>query len=318
MVPARENISRVSLLPNPITEKRMIPARYQDYEETVTVGCVNYDSVWGDKAANLEKIKGMITEAADQGINILAFPELALSGYECNVDFTMHRQAAETIPGPATEEIAALTKKLDIYVAFGMPEQDKNDPDVCFIACPLIGPDGLIGTYRKIHIGPLPMFTETMCFQGGTVVPVFETRYGPIGIQICADFWVYPELSRILMLKGARLIINSTGSADAPDRPFYMTSMTCARATENMLYTASANFVGKDRAKSYYGHSTIAGPDFPRFSKVYAQGTDKEEIVSATLSFEKLHRFRETISIDKLRRSEVIMKEFHNLEACRS
>jgi len=296
----------------------MIPARYQGYETSVTVGCVNYDSIWGDKAANLKKIKAMITEAADQGINILAFPELALSGYECNEDFTMHHQAAETIPGPATEEIAALTRKLDIYVALGMPEKDKNDPDAYYIACPLIGPEGLIGTYRKVHIGPLPMFTESRCFRGGNAVPVFDTRYGPIGIQICADFWVYPELSRILMLKGARLIINSTGSADAPDRPFYMTAMTCARATENMLYTASANFVGKDRTKTYYGHSTIAGPAFPRFSKVYAQGTEKEEIVSATLSFEKLHRFRETISIDKLRQSKVIMEEFQNLEIGRN
>jgi len=296
----------------------MIPERYKGYESSVTVGCVNYDSVWGDKAANLEKIKRMIAEAAEQGVNILAFPELALSGYECSEDFSMHRHAAETIPGPATEEIAALTKKLDIYVAFGMPEQDKRDPDIRYIACPLIGPDGLIGTYRKVHIGPLPMFTETRCFKGGNAVPVFETRYGPIGIQICADFWVYPELSRILMLKGARLIINSTGSADAPDRPFYMTTMTCARATENMLYTASANFVGKDRTKSYYGHSTIAGPAFPRFSKVYAQGTDKEEIVSATLGFELLHRFRETVALDKLRRTEVIMEEFQKLDASQS
>ena len=311
-------MSHARLLHNLATAYPMIPARYQDYEKSVTVGCVNYDSVWGDKAANLTKIKGMIKEAADQGINILAFPELALSGYECNEDFTMHRQAAEKIPGPATDEIAALTKELDIYVAFGMPEQDPDNADICYIACPLIGPEGLIGNYRKVHIGPLPLFTETRCFTGGSAVPVFETRYGPVGIQICADFWVYPELSRILMLKGARLIINSTGSADAPDRPFYMTSMTCARATENMVYTASANFVGTDRTKSYYGHSTIAGPAFPRFSKVYAQGTDKEEIVSATLSFETLHRFREAVSIDKLRRSEVIMKEFQNLDASRN
>jgi predicted amidohydrolase len=148
-------------------------------------------------------------------------------------------------------------------------------------------------------------------------VPIFETRYGPIGIQICADFWVYPELSRILMLKGARMIINSTGSADAPDRPFYMTSMTCARATENMVYTASANFVGKDRTKSYYGYSTIAGPAYPRFSKVYAQGKDKEEIVSATLNFETLHRFREAVSLDKLRRDDVIMRELTELDASR-
>ena len=105
----------------------MIPEDYRDYEDTVTLGCVNYGSIWNDKAASLAKVKKLITEAADQGINILAFPELSLSGYEANEDNTMHREFAETIPGPVTEEIAELTKKLDIYVVLGMPERDRDN-----------------------------------------------------------------------------------------------------------------------------------------------------------------------------------------------
>ena len=293
----------------------MIPSQYQQYASTVTLGCMNYQSVWNDKAASLDKVKRLITEAAGQGINILAFPELSLSGYEANEDNTMHREFAETIPGPVTEEVAELTKKLGIYVILGMPERDVDNADICYISCPLIGPEGLIGAYRKLHIATPPLFAESLCFTGGDSVPVFETEYGPIGIQVCADFWVFPELSRLLMLKGARVIINSTASMTLPGRPFYMTSMTAARATENMVYAASANLVGKEKTKSYYGYSTIAGPAFPRFSHVYAQAEDKEELISATLSFDKLHRFREAVSLEKLRRSDVIRDEFSRLAA---
>ena len=296
----------------------MIPGHYQQYESTVTLGCVNYQSIWNDKAASIGKVKKLIGEAAGQGINILVFPELSLSGYESNEDNTMHREFAETIPGPVTEEIAQLTRKLDIYVILGMPERDPDDADTCYISCPLLGPEGLVGNYRKLHLGTPPLFRESLCFTGGDSVPVFPTRYGPVGIQICADFWVYPELSRILMLKGARIIINSTASMNMPGRPFYITSMTAARATENLVYAASANLVGKENTLSYYGYSTIAGPAFPRFSSIYAQAEDKEEIISATLSFARLHRFREAVSLDKLRRSDVILKEFNHLDTSRN
>ncbi len=291
----------------------MIPEEYREYEDTVSLGCVNYSSIWNDKAASLAKVKRLITEAAGQGINILAFPELSLSGYEANEDNTMHKEFAETIPGPVTEEIAELTRKFDIYVVLGMPERSADDAESCYISCPLIGPEGLIGTYRKLHLGTPPMFKESLCFTGGNNVPVFATRYGPIGIQICADFWVFPELSRILMLKGARIIINCTASMTLPGRPFYITSMTAARATENMVYAASANLVGKENSLSYYGYSTIAGPAFPRFSHIYAQAEGKEEIISADLSFVRLHRFRDALALEKLRRSDVIRDEFNSL-----
>ena len=292
----------------------MIPEQYRRYEDTVSLGCVNYRSIWNDKAASLDKVKKLIIEAAQQGINILAFPELSLSGYESNEENTMHREFAETIPGPVTEEIAEITRRLDIYVVLGMPERSAEDDGTCYISCPLIGPEGLVGAYRKLHLGTPPLFKESLCFTGGSRVPVFETRYGPIGIQICADFWVFPELCRILMLKGARIIINSTASMTMPGRPFYITTMTAARATENMVYTASANLVGKENTLSYYGCSTIAGPDYPRFSHVYAQAGDKEEIISAELSFTRLHEFRSALALEKIRRSDVIHDEFEQMK----
>ena len=90
--------------------------------------------------------------------------------------------------------------------------------------------------------------------------------------------------------------------------------MTGARATENMVYAASANRVGRDDRFSFYGCSTIAGPAYPRFAHIYAQAEDdKEEIVSATLGFERLHRFREAVAIKDLRRHDVLAREFDGL-----
>ena len=180
------------------------------YQDTISVACINYHTEWGDKAANLEKMKTITIEAARRGNNMVIFPELALSGYECGEDAgkggnscTMHRELAETIPGPSTEEMKELSRESDVYIIFGMPEQDKNNADVRYISSVAIGPEGILGSYRKLHLAPPPRFKETICFSPGDKVPVFKTRYGIIGILICYDFYFFPELARIMTLKGA-------------------------------------------------------------------------------------------------------------------
>lgn len=184
---------------------------HRSYEKQVTVGCCNFPTAWGDKAANLKKMTDMIETAAEIGVNILAFPELALSGYECDSErgcgkTGMHQRLAETIPGPSTEEIAKLANKHNIYVILGMPERDQVNPDTIYISAAVIGPEGIIGAYRKLNLSPPTAgVTEQLCFTGGAKVikeiPVFETRYGYIGVTICYDFWLFPEITRIQRLQ---------------------------------------------------------------------------------------------------------------------
>jgi predicted amidohydrolase len=290
----------------------MIPERYASYEKTVTVGAVNFTSIPGDKAATLAKLEGNIREAASQGVDIVAFPEEALVGCgSCAVcregadHCDYHHELAETVPGPSTERVAELARELDIYVAFGLVERDPQDPEVLYNAAAFVGPDGIQGTYRKLHLGSLPWVTEGVTFQPGSTLPVFETKFGPVGILICYDFWFNPELARLLALKGARILLNCCASFKGPGKRDYMANVTAARAQENLCYVASANQVGGPDSKGSYagdrldegrtaeflGHSMIAGPAFPRFSQIYAEAGDVEELVSATLSFEKLHRW---------------------------
>jgi len=290
------------------------------YEETVSVACINFHPEWGNKAANLVKIKAFVTDAAHQGNNIVIFPELALSGYECSEEAAaektscrMHTELAETIPGPSTEEMSVLAKKLNIYIICGMPEQDKKNPARRYISSVVIAPEGILGAYRKLHLAPWPRFTESLCFCPGDEVPVWKTRYGNIGVLICYDFYFFPELARIMALKEATLLVNTTASAAGPGKPYYIVQQTGSRATENLVYAASANLVGKERTKTYYGHSVIAGPHHPQPAYVFAEGGEAEEIVSATLSFPRLSAYRELLDWKKGRQSQLINKEMNKV-----
>jgi len=298
----------------------MIPKEYEGYEKVVTVACINWQGVWGDKAANLEKIKAKTIEASKIGANIVIFPELALSGYECSEEArrdqkqcSMHREAAETIPGQSTEEIAELGKQLGVYVILGMPEKDREDSDVSYNSAAVVGPEGIIGKYRKIWLMLPPIWTEIYCFKAGHELPVFETRYGPIGIQVCGDFWRAPEYSRIQYLKGARIIINLAGTISGPGKKEFMTLATGGPAINSGIYTVSCNRTGKELTLSYCGYSTIAGPSFTRMSKIYAQGGASEEIVHATLNFESLHYWESFINVKKQTNWKLIAKEYTQL-----
>lgn len=295
----------------------MIP---KEYERTVTLAAVNWKGEWGNKAANLEKMQAKIREAAQQGVNMVCFPELALTGYECGEEArqmqkpcAMHTEAAETIPGPATEEVAKLAKELDIYVIFGMPEKDAKDPKVQYVSAAVIGPEGILGSYRKLHLATPPVWTEYYCFKPGNELPMFETKYGPIGVQICADFWMYPELTRILALRGARIIFHPTGSAVGPGKIDMMENVTTDRGRSTQAYVVSCNHVGKERTVSYYGHSTIAGPGSPKFFKPLAQSKDIEEIVWATVSFETLAHAQKIFRVKDAGNWELIAKEYQRI-----
>ena len=262
------------------------------YPKLVTVGSVNFDSVVGDKAASLEKLVGVVRDAAHQGCDLVVFPELALNTWgeceECDSKSrpcAWHLDQSELIPGPSTEIVAKVARDLDIHVIFGMEERDPVQPEVLYNSAVLIAPEGVVGAYRKVHLG-IPL--ETNRFTPGDQVPVFETKLGPIGISICYDFYNNPELSRILALKGARILVNPTGSSDLPGKAKIITYTTLVRAQENLVYAVSANRVGVQGGSRWAGNSVIGGPAFPGFGNVLAEAGLEEQLIVATLNFDQL------------------------------
>jgi predicted amidohydrolase len=209
--------------------------------------------------------------------------------------------------------MAKVARECGITIVFGMPEQDKDTPASTYISAAVISPKGILGSYRKMHLAPSPNFTEDVCFKRGHEIPVWETDFGPIGVLICYDFWYFPELARIAVLKGARVIVNTTASSAGPAKPYFIVQQTGCRATENIVYAATANLVGKDRTKSFAGHSVIAGPLDNRPAHIFAEAGESEEIISAALDFEKLRIRSESMPWRKSRQSQLISEEFKKL-----
>lgn len=261
------------------------------YPTSITVAAVNFASVTGDKAATLAKIEGHVRDAARQGAQLVAFPEGGLNTHGACEDCTAnhrpcreHLDEAELVPGPSTAFLAGLAAELDIYIVLGMNELDPDDPTRIYNAAAFVGPEGILGASRKVHLGhPL----ETCRFSPGTELPVYETRLGPIGILICYDFYSNPELARILSLKGARLVINPTHNPVAPGKAEYVVASTVARAQENLIYTMTSNWAGDLGV----GHSTIAGPAFPSFNNVLAEAGPDEQVIVANLNYRQLARW---------------------------
>lgn len=271
-------------------------AREYKRKGNVTISCVNFKTNWGNKPANKQRMKAFVAEAASRHSDIVIFPELALSGFDCDESWTedgcaMHGKLAETIPGPSTEEMIQVARAHQLYIVFGMPEQDMHNSRIKYISAAVVGPEGFLGAYRKVQLSG-PTFTETKCFKAGSTLPVFNTRYGPLGVQICVDLWTFPELTRILVLKGARIIAVPVASPAGPGKPHFVVEQTKARATENRVYIATANLVGREVKIPFCGHSVIAGPDSEKTNHIYIEADEQEGIISAHLDLANLERQR--------------------------
>ena len=156
----------------------------------------------GEKERNLENCIARLEAAAAAGAELLVLPECAIPGYM----FDSAAEAmpfAEEIPGPSTEVLADACRRLGVHVVCGLLERDGER---LYNAAPLIGPDGLIGSYRKTH---LPFLGVDRFTVPGDSLSVYDTPLGRIGLEICYDLR-FPEATRTLALAGADIVAHPT------------------------------------------------------------------------------------------------------------
>jgi 5-aminopentanamidase len=223
---------------------------------------------------NLETCVKRLEEAAKDGAQLLVLPECALPGYM----FDSAEEAtafAEEIPGPSTEVLERECRRLGMHVVCGMLERDVA---ALHNSAVLIGPDGLIGTYRKTH---LPFLGVDRFVVPGEELSVYETPLGRIGLEICYDLR-FPEVTRTLALKGADIIAHPTNFplAARPQTEF----ITRARAYENRVYLLTSNRVGKERSAEFCGWSQIVEPHGARLAEA---GAEEEALLVADVDVER-------------------------------
>ena len=129
----------------------------------------------GELTYNLDRVITFLKLAAQMGANVVFFPECALTGY-CFADLSEVESVAETIPGPATGSIHKVCRELDIQAIVGLVERSGVS---CYNSSVLIGPSGVLGTYRKIHLPFLGL--DRFVRKNDMPFKVHETKFGRLG-----------------------------------------------------------------------------------------------------------------------------------------
>lgn len=251
----------------------------------VNVACVQMEPILRNVQANLNKMIAFIdqTMAQSPATQLIVFPELITSGYECGKDFV---DLAETvIDGKACQVIGEYAKKYHVHIIYGFPERDTIIKDAIYNSAVLISDEGkALGVYRKVHL----FSSEKEYFRPGDDYPLFETSIGKIGMMICWDT-AFPEVARTYALKGVELIAVSTNwekpylSDVITDNQSDWDLVTRARAIDNCIYIIAANRIGFDETLGFFGRSKIVGPTGIPIMEL---NEEIEGIISAELDYD--------------------------------
>ena len=248
-------------------------------KETFKIALAQISCLRGNKKANLQKIEEYAKKAKEKNAELVVFPELSLTGYTVRDEVY---ELAEKIPGPSTSAIEKLTREIGIHIIFGMPELSEKTEATVYNSAVLIGPEGLIGKYRKMYLPTHSVFEEKRYFRPGHDVGAFETELGKIGIIICYDLF-FPEVSRLTRLEGAKLIVCI--SASPAVRRTYFETLTTARAIENAAFLAYVNLVGVEDGLQFWGGSRLIGPNGNIIAKAEY---DKESLVTGEVNYAEI------------------------------
>ncbi len=227
---------------------------------------VQFDCRLGEPARNAEFVAGEVAAAADAtGARLVVFPEAALTGYVFESESEALAGAVEA-DGPETNLVAGACRAVGAWAVVGAVERDAGR---VFNSAFLIGPDGNVGRYRKVH---------TLCLgvdrfaARGEGFKVWELPIGRIGLNICYD-GTFPESSRALKLLGAQLVVLPTNWP----RLDMKRAQTTMRAYENHVNYLAVNRVGEERGTVFPGGSMAADP----LGKIIAEGGDGPERIVA-------------------------------------
>jgi predicted amidohydrolase len=239
----------------------------------IKIAAVQMDPKLMKPTENLASIVSAVKKAADNQAQLIVFPECSLTGYI----FSSRQEAlpfAESIPGASTENLASLCKDLNVYVIFGLLEKEN---DRLFNAAAFVGPNGLIGKYRKNHLPFLGV--DRFVDRGDRPFNVYQTPIGNIGLYICYDV-VFPESSRTMALQGADILALPTNFPQGRGE-IIATYVVTTRAIENMVHVVSADRIGSERGHSFAGLSKIVDASW---NILALASPDKEEIIYGEVS----------------------------------
>ncbi|HYT34896.1 MAG TPA: nitrilase-related carbon-nitrogen hydrolase [Ktedonobacteraceae bacterium] len=215
------------------------------------VAAIQFEPALGEKEKNVTALLNLVEEAAQHEARLIVLPEMATTGY-CWESRAEVAPYVEPIPGPTTERFQQVAASYGCIIALSLPEVDPST-EVYYNSMALIGPEGVIGSYRKIH----SYIAEPRWARDGDLgMPVWETPLGRLAGLVCMDA-EYFESARIPALHSADVLLFPTNWLDEKSP----SGTWMARAFENGVYFIGANRYGNERGVQFSGGSCVLNPD---------------------------------------------------------
>ena len=212
----------------------------------IRAGILQFAPAYLNREGSMRRVERLIE--GQELPDLLVLPELADSGYNFPDRETAWNMAMPVHWNPFLDLLHDLAGLHNIFICTGILEKAGNN---LFNTAVLLGPSGLIGLYRKAHL----FMNERAVFTPGKAsLRVWNTPLGKIGMQICFD-WMFPELWRIMALKGCQLIAHPSNLVMP-----YAQRVIPSYSIINRIFIITANRCGHERELSFTGSSVISNP----------------------------------------------------------
>lgn len=249
---------------------------------SVRLGLAQINTTVGDIDGNIALIQARIEEARQQGCQVVAFPELAVTGYPPE-DLVLRRSFCEASRN-ATETLAGHTNGLIAVVGF--IDWMNGDP---YNAAAVFADGAWVDTYHKRRLPNYGVFDEERYFAAGLRVPVYRAGGFTFGVSICEDIWFPGAPLDVMALGGAELCININASPYHRGKARSRERMIATRASDNIIAIAYLNSVGGQDELVFDGASMVANAE----GVVVARGAQfREELVVVDVDLDEVAQQR--------------------------
>lgn len=277
----------------------------------VHVGLAQIYPKLADVKTNLAKHLTMIDEAAAQGVDLLIFPELSLTGYQVQ-DLVPEVAISADASDPTFKAMLDASHRLDVM--FGFVQRDSRNR--YYIASGYLSRGECLHIHRKVYLPTYTQFDEGRYFDAGEHIRAFDTRFGRVGMLICEDFWhVSPPY--VLWADGADVLLLQSASPgrglDATDRlssSRWVELVNQAYGSMFTNYVIHCNRVGYEDGKVFWGGSSIVDPN----GNFLTSGAYFDEaLITHTIDLNEINRSRSRLPLLRDERPEMIQRELSRI-----